>query len=91
MHTSADHGAHGVSGTAEEGETGSEQQEGASSGTEGLSRSDRHSGTAANAVRHRSGTHTLWARSEGQCKSQIGHVTAGACRAGRACARKSPV
>ena len=48
MHTSAHHGAQGVSGTANEDD--SEQQEGASSGTESLSRADRHSGAAAHVV-----------------------------------------
>ena len=88
MHTIADHCADGVSGTAEEGETESEPQEGASSGTDGQSRSNRNSGFAAHAVMHCPIAHTSWALIFGeQCMSQLSHVRAGACRAGsaRAC------
>ena len=91
MHTSAPHGAHGVSGTAKEVTTQSEQQEGASSGAEGLSTSDTHSGVAAQAVRHHPVAHTCYARSQVLQTLQQSSINAGACRAGSAGACKIAV
>ena len=91
MPTSAHHGAHGVPGTAEEDEKESEQQEAASSGTEGLSRSNRQSGTAAHAVRHHPVAHTFMLDLNYCTRHNMSSLCAGACRAKSAAACKIAV